>query len=236
MKQKIRWGILGAGKIVDRWIKGALQVEDMEICAIASRTEETARRAAQRWNIPCVMTYEQMASDDEIDVVYVAVPHTAHKELALLAMQHKKHVLVEKPAAVNAAQFAEMMQCAEENHVFLMEAVWTRFFPLMQEMKTLIRQGTIGDVRCVQASFCFRTADDDHSRLTDPAAAGGSLLDVGVYVLNFADLVYDKEPEKLMGLASINTDACHFQVDEQGAYIARYDRGELAVLQGSIST
>ena len=236
MKRKVKWGILGAGAIVDRWIKGAMQFDDMEIVAISSRTRETAENQAKKWNIPKVMTYDEMVESPEIEIVYVPVPHTAHKELAIKAMNAGKHVLVEKPAAINAKQFQEMMECAEKNHVFLMEAVWTRFFPIINKALEIVKEGKIGDIRTIESTFSFRTEDGDTSRLTDIERAGGGLLDVGVYNLHLAEMFYGKAPVRLLGLASMDTDEYHIQVDEQAAYIGQYDKGELSVLMSGIRT
>ena len=107
-KEKIRWGLLGAGVIIDRWIKGAMQVEDMEIAAVASRTAESARHMAEKYGIPEVMSYGELLGRDDIDAVYVPVPHTAHKDLTIRALEAGKNVLVEKPAAVTAADFEEI--------------------------------------------------------------------------------------------------------------------------------
>ena len=236
MMSKIRWGILGAGAVVDRWIKGAMQLDNMEIAAISSRSRETAEKQAGKWNIKRILAYEEMIRSDDIDIVYIAVPHTAHRELAVMAMNAGKHVLVEKPAAVNAAEFQEMADCAKRNQVFLMEAVWTRFFPIIKRALDYIQNGKIGDVRLVEAKFSFRVGDGDHSRLTDLNRAGGGLLDTGVYNLHLAHMIYNKAPERLTGFASIDTDDCHIQVDEQASYIGQYDRGELAVLTSGIRT
>ena len=138
-KEKIRWGLLGAGVIIDRWIKGAMQVEDMEIAAVASRTAESARHMAEKYGIPEVMSYGELLGRDDIDAVYVPVPHTAHKDLTIRALEAGKNVLVEKPAAVTAADFEEMAACAKKNGKFLMEAVWTRFFPLAGKLEEVLR-------------------------------------------------------------------------------------------------
>lgn len=236
MEKKIRWGLLGAGNIINRWIKGALQVEDMEIIAIASRTPESALKMAEKWKIPKVMTYDEMLESSDIDVVYIPVPHTAHKELAIRAMNSGKHVLVEKPAAVNAGEFQEMIECAKKNDVFLMEAVWTRFFPMMQKILDLISSGEIGDVRLVESTFSFRVEGNDKTRITDPYRAGGGLLDVGVYNLHLAQMIYGKTPVHLSGFASIDTDDYHLQVDEQAAYIGQYDKGELFMMMSGMRT
>lgn len=236
MSRIIRWGILGAGEVVDRWMRGAMQVENMEIVAIASRTRESARKRADKWNIPVSMTYDEMIADHNIDIVYIPVPHTAHKELAVKAMNGGKSVLVEKPAAINEQELKEMISCAKENHVFFMEAVWTRFFPIIRLTLEKIKNGDIGEVRSVESAFSFRVKDDNHSRLVDISQGGGGLLDTGVYNLHFAQMIYGKSPVKLLGLATMDSDELHLQVDEQAAYIGQYDHGELAVMSSGIRT
>ena len=236
MSRKVKWGILGAGIVVDRWIKGALQHDDMEIVAISSRTKETAEKMAAKWNIPNAMSYDEMLACPEIEIVYIPVPHTAHKELALKAMNAGKHVLVEKPATVNAAEFQELIDCAKKNNVFMMEAVWTRFFPIIKKAIEYVKSGKIGEVRTIESTFSFRVGDGDTSRLTDPERAGGGLLDTGVYNLHLAQMIYEKSPVNLLGVASIDTDENHYQIDEQAAYIGQYDRGELSVLMSGVRT
>ena len=233
----IRWGILGAGSIVNIWIRGARQVEGMEIAAVASRTPQTAQAMAQRHGIPEALSYEEMIARDDIDVVYIPVPHSAHKALTLKALRAGKHVLVEKPAAVNAGEFREMAACAEENHVFLMEGMWMRFFPVLGRIPDYLGEKGIGPVRLIQSAFAFRMEENQiGGRLTDPMAAGGSLLDTGVYALHFTDVILNREPVKLTGLAAIDTDDLHLRVDEQASYVASFDRGELAVMTSAIRT
>ncbi len=237
MENKIRWGLMGAGDIIDRWIKGARQLDDMEILAVASRTPHSALAAAQKYGIKDALTYEEMVQRKDIDVVYIPVPHMAHKELAVMAMEHGKSVLVEKPAAVNARDWQEMVDCAKQNNVFLMEAVWTRFFPLIKKMKNLINEDGIGEVRAVNVAFSFRTPDSMlEGRLLNPNLAGGGLLDTGVYNLHFCDMIFDKEPVFIKGFATIDSDQNHIQVDEQAMYIAKYDNGELASMASGVRT
>lgn len=233
--RKIRWGLLGAGIILDRWMKGAMQVDDMEIVAVSSRTSETAEKMAEKFNIPEAMTYDEMLARDDIDVVYIPVPHTAHKELAIRAMKAGKNVLVEKPAGINAHEWEEMVACAKETNVFLMEAFWTKFNPMIPKIQEYLCEDGIGEVRMVSTNFSYRS-DDFDSRLFDPERAGGSLLDVGVYNLHFNKIIFGKNPVSLIGTASIDTDELHLQVDEQAAYIARYDKGELGMMCNAIRT
>ncbi len=201
---KIRWGLLGAGAILNRWMKGAVQVEDMEIVAVASRTMETVRRMANQFSIPNALSYEELLERDDVDAVYIPVPHAGHKELALKAMKAGKHVLVEKPAAVTAKDFDEMTACAAKQRVFFMEAMWTRFFPLIEALRICLDEERIGQVRALHSSFAFRSDPQQSPRLFLPEQAGGALLDTGVYNLHFAEMVFQKQPEKITGLASIN--------------------------------
>lgn len=234
--RKIRWGLLGAGKILYRWMKGAAQAEDMEIVAVASRTPERARKMAETFGIPEAVSYEEMLAREDIDIVYIPVPHTAHKELALRAMKAGKAVLVEKPAGINAGEFAEMAACAKENHVFLMEAVWTRFFPILEVLESYIGENGIGEIRAIQSNFCSRDEYSKSGRVFDPQQAGGALLDLGVYNLHFVKTLLKKNPVRLMGLASMDTDDLHIKVDEQEACIAQYDKGELAMMCSAVRT
>lgn len=163
--RKIRWGLMGVGEILNRWMKGALQIKDMEIVAVASRTKERAEKMAEKFQIPKAVSYEEMLIREDIDVVYIPVPHTAHKKLAIRAMCAGKAVLVEKPAAINVAEFDEMVSCGKRNHVFMMEAVWTRFFPIIEDVEKCLAEGSIGDVRAIQSNFSFR--NEVYNRLFD---------------------------------------------------------------------
>lgn len=234
--EKIRWGLLGAGALLNRWLKGFEQMDDAEIAGIASRTIETAKKQAARFDIADAMTYDELLKRTDIDVMYIDVPHTAHKELAMRAMDAGFPVLVEKPAAVTAADWREMTECARKNNVFLMEAVWTRFFPAIQKALTVIKSGEIGDIRCLQASFAYRIADDYQGRLTDPMLAGGSLMDVGVYNLHLAHMIFGRSPLHWVSVASIGNDEMKLNVDEQACYVGEYENGALAILTSAIRT
>jgi len=237
MNRTLRWGLLGAGAIINRWINGAKQVDDMEIVAVASRTLATAQEAANKHNIQHAMTYDQMVERNDIDVVYIAVPHVAHKELAIQAMEHGKSVLVEKPAAVNAAEWKAMTDCAKKNNVFLMEAMWTRFFPLWETLHSILNEKIIGDVRVINAGFSFSVPpSSERGRLLDPYQAGGALLDLGVYTLNFCDIVLNKVPESLTGYAAFELFDGKSKADVQNVIMAKYDGGELAILTQGLRT
>ena len=125
MQRKIRWGLLGAGNILHRWMKGVRQVEDMEIAAVSSRTKERAQLMAETFQIPEALTYEELLAREDIDIVYIPVPHPAHKDLAIRAMNAGKAVLVEKPAGINARELDEMVACARKNGVFFMDTLFS---------------------------------------------------------------------------------------------------------------
>ncbi len=237
MADKIGWGLMGAGRIVERWIKGARQVPDLEIRAVASRTENTAAKTAQAHGITDVETYESLVQRPDIDVVYIAVPHPAHAQLAMLAMDNGKAVLVEKPATVNGSELQAVMECARRNQVFFMEAVWTRFFPLLDDIRELLGGDGIGDPRFIQSSFGFRVPDSAlQDRILNPDLAGGSLLDVGVYNLHFFDMIFNEEPLHITGFCTVKSDDCCIEVDEQAAYLLQYSGGRIASAASAVRT
>ena len=224
MKQ-IRIGVMGTGRIVGRWMRDIAEAGNAAVTAIASRDEERARQVARRYGIGRAYgSYEAMLADDVCDAVYIATPHTMHRDCALLAMRAGKHVLCEKPIAPNAAQFREMMTCARERGVLLMEAMWTRFFPTTREVRQLVRSGAIGEARMIQADFSSLTPFETQTRMFDPAQAGGALLDIGCYGLHYAMDMYGAAPEQVSGTAVLGQSG----VDEQAVLALRFPGGRMA--------
>ncbi|MCM3172314.1 Gfo/Idh/MocA family oxidoreductase [Paenibacillus sp. MER 99-2] len=147
--------------------------------------------------------------------------------------------MVEKPACVNEKELLEVISAAKKNNVFFMEGTWTRFFPLINKIKTLLTDEGIGKIRSIHSAFSFRIPDEYMSpelRLINPDLAGGGLLDTGVYNLHFVEELLGKLPVDLTGFATMNSDEHHVQVDEQATYIAKYDKGELAVMSSGVRT
>lgn len=180
----VRLGIVGPGRIVGRVMPDMMNSSEIEITAVASRSLERAQEAAGKYGIPLAYgSYEEMAMSDQVDLVYIALPHPFHCETACLMMRHGKHVICEKPMTVNDAEAARMIQCARENNVFLMEAMWTRFVPATLKAKELVAAGAIGEIRHMFADFAFRGAYDEKDRVYAMDLAGGALLDLGVYPL-----------------------------------------------------
>ena len=200
--KKIRLGILGAGRIVTRVMADMHRLEHVEITAIAARDLSRAQEAAERYHIPHAYgSYLELAQSPEVDLVYIATPHPFHAEQAILMMRHGKHVICEKPMAISHHEVQQMAECAKENGVFLMEAMWTRFLPCVQELARLIREGVIGEVRNIFGEFSWFCGQIDPSdRLFDPALAGGALLDLGVYPLMLSMQLLGTEPHTVQSL------------------------------------
>ncbi len=219
--QQVRWGILGCGNIARKFVAAVDAVDAATVTAAASRNEEKARQFAKAWNIPMAFgSYEALLQSGAVDAVYVATPHSTHFELARQALLADVPVLCEKAFTVNAEQAKELFRIARERRVFCMEAMWTRFLPVMQKMQQVIRQGTIGKVRRIAAQYCFSGRFDPESRLWAPELAGGALLDVGVYPLAVTAMVLGSKPERISAVCL----KCETGVDEMTAM--RLDYGE----------
>jgi len=227
----IRWGILSAGRMARTFAKNLRLDHGAELTAVASRAQERADAFADEFNIPHrYHDYTELAADADVDVVYIATPNSMHKEHTLMALESGKAVLCEKPFATNASEARVMIERAREKRVFLMEAMWTRFLPLMGKVRGVVAKGVLGDVCMLTADFGFRAAGDEMTDiLMKPAFGGGSLLDVGVYAVSFASMVLGS-PSSLATLADIGKTG----VDEQAGMVFGYSGGQLALLHSSI--
>src|ERR1043166_761118 len=162
----IRWGILGAGNIANRLAEGVNFLPDADLLAVGSRDIEKANAFADKHQIlRRYGSYEELVSDADIDVIYVATTHNFHREHSILALNAGKHVLCEKPFTINAREAEDIVAAAKSNNLFVMEAMWTRFFPLMYRLRELIKQGTVGAPWLVQADFGFKAGFNPASRL-----------------------------------------------------------------------
>ena len=182
-----RWGIASTGNIAAAFARSLVKVPDAELVAVGSRSRETASRFASDHGVPVAHgSIIDLAADPSVEVVYVAGVNTVHAEHAVLLAEAGKHLLVEKPVAMNTAEFDTMVAAARANDVFLMEAMWMRFNPLHSELVRRIGSGEFGPVERVESDFSFGRPVDPAHRLFDPALGGGSLLDVGIYPLTLA--------------------------------------------------
>ena len=232
INRPIRWGILGTGAIAAAFATALRQVTDATLFAVGSRSQTSADDFAQTHDlIRAFASYAELAADPDVDVVYIASPHTAHFEHTMLCLGAGKHVLCEKPFALNSTQTEQMVALAKHNGLFLMEAMWMRFIPLIIELRRRVDAGEIGQVRMIQADFGFRAPRNPHSRLFNPELAGGALLDLGIYPLAFSALLLGA-PTEITSLANIGTTG----VDEQSAYVLKHEGGELSVLASALRT
>jgi len=185
--QKLKWGIIGLGGIAHKFAKDLALVKGNQLYAVASRSMEKAKSFAEKYQAEKAYgNYEDLFKDDGLDIVYIATPHNMHKNLSILALQAGKHVLCEKPLAINRKQVEAIITTAQKEKLFVMEAFWSKFNPSIQAVLKLIQSGAIGEVNYVNADFCFLREEDPSHRLFNMELAGGALLDVGVYPIFLA--------------------------------------------------
>lgn len=198
MIEEIRWGIVGLGNIAHQFASDLQLVEGAKLMAVASRSEENARSFATQYEAEQYFgSYQALFECDEVDVVYIATPHTSHASLSIQAMEHGKHVLCEKPFGVNLRQAREMIETAQKHGTFLMEAMWSRFNPSILAVKEHVDKGDIGQVAYLHADFAFYALNrSEDGRLLNPELGGGSILDIGIYPIFLAYLILGK-PDQL---------------------------------------
>ncbi|MFF7529559.1 Gfo/Idh/MocA family protein [Streptomyces bobili] len=226
----VRWGILATGGIAAAFTADLIDLPDAEVVAVASRTEASAGAFAERFGIPRAYgDWETLAKDADIDVVYVATPHSAHRDAAGLCLEAGRNVLCEKAFTLNLREATELVALARDNDRFLMEAMWMYCNPVIRRLKALVDDGAIGEVRTVQADFGLEGPFPPSHRLRDPAQGGGALLDLGVYPVSFAHLLLG-EPTSVSAQAVISAEG----VDLQTAAALSWDSGALAALHCSL--
>lgn len=185
--KKIRWGILGLGNIANKFATDLATVENAELVAVASRNQQKADEFAIQHNSKkAYSSYAVLAKDAEVDAVYIATPHSFHKEHSILCLQNKKAVLCEKPFAMNLEEVTEMITVAKENNVLLMEALWTFFLPHFSYVLDIVKSEKFGKLKKLESDFGFFIDFDETSRLFKKEVGGGSLLDIGIYPIFLA--------------------------------------------------
>jgi predicted dehydrogenase len=231
MEKKIRWGILGTGWIAEKMVAALSTVNDAALVAVGSRTTEKANEFARRYRVETAYgSYEELAADPRVDVVYVATPHPSHCANTLMCLRNGKAVLCEKPFAMNEREVLQMISTAREHHVFLMEAFWTRFLPSIDKVLDLIASGVLGQVRHIKSDHAaFRPFDPNH-RAFNKSLGGGSLLDIGIYSV-FLTLLLWGEPDQIDAVPHIGPTG----VDESLALTFKYDDGRIATLFSSFT-
>ncbi|KAL3143066.1 hypothetical protein ABBQ38_003341 [Trebouxia sp. C0009 RCD-2024] len=226
--QPLRWGFAGTGKIAEDFIEALSLVPGAELMTAAARKKDRlpqAQEFAKKHGVmKAVEDYEALAKDPDVDIVYVSNIHPAHKDASILMMNNGKHVLCEKPLAVNASVTREMIAKAQETGVFFSAALWTRFFPAIQTVRTLIQSGMIGKVHHFHGAFIAEMSEDIE-RIYDPTMGGGALLDIGIYPLSIASWVFGRQtPQVVSAMGMVHPRG----VDALGMVNLKYSQTEFA--------
>lgn len=236
--ETINWGILGTGYIAQEFAQALNSIPEAKLLAVASRGLGTGKQRdkaysfARRFRVPRhYNSYEALAADKEIDIVYIATPNTAHKENCLLCLTAGKAVLCEKPFTLNAQEAKEVIELAREKNLFCMEAMWTRFLPVIQHARQLLRDNLIGEIKMLTASFGIIVPPQPLERHYNPQLGGGALLDIGIYPISLAHYFLGPPTGLISQGIMGNT-----QVDEQSSLVFHYDNGALATLSSSFLT
>jgi predicted dehydrogenase len=224
--QTVRWGIVGPGRIASLVIKDFPYVGGAEAVAVASRSNERAQAFATQHGLARAYgSYQEIMADEDVDVVYIATPHPQHNAIALAAIAAGKAALVEKTFTATVAGAEQVIAAARDRRVFVMEAMWTRFQPAIVMARALIDDGAIGDVRQLQADLGVDRPYDPADRLFDPAQGGGAMLDLGVYVVSFAQYFLGT-PDRIEASGSLAPTG----VDAEAGLLLGYDDGRVATL------
>jgi predicted dehydrogenase len=226
---KIKWGILSTGRIAHTFATALQVVPDSVLYAVGSRNIETALKFASEFSIPKAYgSYEELVNDPEIDIIYIGTPHNLHLENTLLALNHNKHVLCEKPMGVNQREESLMIEKAKEKNLFLMEALWSRFLPNIIKTKELIDSCEIGEVKLLTAFFSIKSDNGPEHRHYNIDLCGGSILDIGIYNI-FLSLLLLGEPKKIAAIAGLSNQGG----DNSCSYTFQYEKDTLSVMYSS---
>lgn len=225
----MKFGIIGAGVIADWMARTITPMDEAECYAIASRDIEKAKAFAEKFQIPKAYgSYEELVNDPEVECVYIATPHSHHFEHAKLCIEHGKHVLCEKAFTMNAAQAETLCALAKEKGVLITEAIWTRYMPARKIIQDLLNEGVIGEVRTLTANLSYRICEVE--RVIRPELAGGALLDIGIYPLNFALMHFGNDFNSITSTVLMTETG----VDGQECITMTWPDGKFAVLTASI--
>jgi xylose dehydrogenase (NAD/NADP) len=235
MERKVNWGILGCAGIAERaFIPAVRQSRNGVLSGIAARDEARAKAWADRFGfLKFHRTYQELVEDPAIDAVYNPLPNDLHAEWSIRAMRAGKHVLCEKPLALDAGEARRMIEAAAAGRVLLMEGFMYKFHPQMEKAIALIREGRIGDVRTVHSSFTFRFERDGSNYRWFPAMGGGALYDVGCYTISVARLVFGEEPVSVFARARVDPET---GVDMTTAALLEFPGGRFAQCDSSFES
>ena len=231
MLGKFNVGIMGTGNIAAVMAETLNRMKGVKLYAVASREKVKADVFAGKHGVKKAYgSYEELVKDNKVELIYIATPHSEHYENARLCLENNKPVLCEKSFTANAAQAEELFKLAREKHVFITEAIWTRYMPMLKTIREVIGSGVIGDPKTLTANLGY--VIDKVERILSPALAGGALLDVGVYPINFAMMIFGNDTEKVRSSCTYTDTG----VDRQNTVTLQYGDGKYAVLNSSMES
>ncbi|KPK87148.1 MAG: hypothetical protein AMS27_03325 [Bacteroides sp. SM23_62_1] len=227
----INWGIIGPGRIAHKFAEALISLPDAKLFAVASRSGKRARDFARQYEAPrSYQGYEKIIRDPEVDIIYIATPHTMHFENTLLCLENRVPVLCEKPFTITRSQLQELVDTARNNKVFLMEAIWTRFLPSIQKVIEIKQSRLLGKIKALYADFGFKAPFDPSGRLYNLKLGGGALLDIGIYPV-FLSLLMLGRPSEIKSLAVFSETGA----DESCSILLKYPGGAIANLACTIT-
>lgn len=228
MNDKTNWGILGCGNIAHSFARGLSLIPNAQIIAVASKSGK-AEKFGKQYGVKYKYTnYQELVDNPEVDVIYIATTHNFHFENTKLCLDNGKPVLCEKAFTINAEQLKILISIARKKHLFLMEAMWSRFFPCMVKLREMISQNKIGEVRLIKGDFGFNMPHGSEHRAFNPKLAGGALLDLGIYPISFASMILGP-PRKITSAATMGETG----VDIFSSYFFEYESGAVSMLSSS---
>ena len=231
MLGKFNVGIMGTGNIAAVMAETLNRMKGVKLYAVASREKVKADVFAGKHGVKKAYgSYEELVKDNKVELIYIATPHSEHYENARLCLENNKPVLCEKSFTANAAQAEELFKLAREKHVFITEAIWTRYMPMLKTIREVIGSGVIGDPKTLTANLGY--VINKVERILSPALAGGALLDVGVYPINFAMMIFGNNIEKVSSSCTYTDTG----VDRQNTVTLQYGNGKYAVLNSSMES
>jgi predicted dehydrogenase len=227
---KINWGIIGCGNIAHTFATSIMQCNDAQLIGAASTNTQRAETFAKQHAIKSYDSYQSLALCPHIDAIYIANTHDQHFHTIALCLNHKKHVLSEKPVTVNAKQLQQLSQLAQQQKCFLMEGLWMRFLPAIEKLEQLLSDNVIGHIHSVNANFSLYGKFATTHRLMNPNTAGGALLDLGIYPISLADIVFNKPPKHIKSFVYKSKTG----VDERSVAMLDYGEGQFAQVASAL--
>jgi predicted dehydrogenase len=231
MSDKVRWGVMGTGGIASKFAGQMPDASESVLVASGSRSQESADAFAEKFGGRALGSYEALLADPDVEAVYISLPNSMHHPWTIKALEAGKHVLCEKPIAANAQQAAEMFAAAKQHDRVLIEAFMYRCHPAVQEAIRRVRNGDIGDVKLIRSHFTFQRPVNTADVRYQSDLAGGSIMDVGSYCVNFSRALAGREPERVHAIANI----CETGVDDYAAGTLDFGNGTLAVFTSGMT-